>query len=191
MPALQRTHLVRIGFFLIIPFLFFVTITISSTSGVCSRFTGGPRLFRLASRALAAISKGILALRLGPACGEEVAYGEYNIFGVVGVVDAFLYDGLFVGVEFGVGVGVATGDGDGERFWIEVDLDNRDGGWANAGKDFRVDRARGDCDMTTDLQYLLSLSVLYGIQCPKNEYGGGKENQNHDARRAGISLDDE
>jgi hypothetical protein len=66
------------------------------------------------------------------------------------VVDAFLYDGLFVGVEFGVGVGVATGDGDGERFWIEVDLDNREGGWANAGSDFRVERARGDCDMTTE-----------------------------------------
>jgi hypothetical protein len=56
---------------------------------------------------------------------------------------------LFVGVEVGVGVGVATGDGDGERFWIEVDLDNLDGGWANAGRDFRVDRARGDCDMAS------------------------------------------
>ena len=60
------------------------------------------------------------------------------------MVEAFLYDGLFVGVEFGVEVGTGEGEGDGERFWIEVDLDNLEGGWANAGRDFRVDRARGD-----------------------------------------------
>ena len=67
---------------------------------------------------------------------------------MVGVVDAFLYDGLFVGVEFGVEAGTGEdGAGDEERFWIDVDLDNLDGGWANAGSDFRVDRARGDCDM--------------------------------------------
>ena len=65
------------------------------------------------------------------------------------MVDAFLYDGLFVGVEFGVEVGTG-GEGDGERFWMDVDLDNRDGGWANAGSDFRVDRARGDWDMATE-----------------------------------------
>ena len=66
------------------------------------------------------------------------------------MVDAFLYDGLFVGVEVGVEVGTG-GDGDGERFWMDVDLDNLDGRWANAGSDFRVDRARGDCDMATDV----------------------------------------
>jgi hypothetical protein len=32
---------------------------------------------------------------------------------------------------------------------MDVDLDNRDGGWANAGSDFRVERARGDCDMAS------------------------------------------
>lgn len=67
---------------------------------------------------------------------------------MVGVVDAFLYDGLFVGVEFGVEAGTGEdGAGDEERFWIDVDLDNLEGGWANAGRDFLVDRARGDCDM--------------------------------------------
>jgi len=75
------------------------------------------------------------------------------------VVDAFLYDGLFVGVEFGVEVGTGgEGDGDGERFWIDVDLDNLDGGWANAGRDFRVDRARGDCDIASEsLPFLVIL----------------------------------
>ena len=59
-----------------------------------------------------------------------------------------MYDGLFVGVEFGDEVGTCgDGEGDGERFWIDVDLDNLDGGWAKAGRDFLVDRARGDCDM--------------------------------------------
>ena len=77
---------------------------------------------------------------------------------MVGVVDAFLYDGLFVGVEFGVEVGTGgDGDGEGERFWIEVDFDNLDGGWANAGRDFLVDRARGDCDMTPDSLYSITI----------------------------------
>ena len=50
-----------------------------------------------------------------------------------GVVDAFLYDVFAVGV--GVEVGVLTGTGgegeeEGEswKFWIEVDLDNLEGG---------------------------------------------------------------
>jgi hypothetical protein len=75
------------------------------------------------------------------------------------VVDAFLYDGLFVGVEVGVELGTGgDGEGDGERFWMDVDLDNLDGGWANAGRDFRVDRARGDCDIVTE--YLPSQMTL-------------------------------
>jgi len=87
---------------------------------------------------------------------------------VVGVVDAFLYDGLFVGVEFGVEVGTGgDGDGEGERFWIEVDFDNLDGGWANAGSDFLVDRARGDCDMTPDSLPLTTISLWCGRKYQK------------------------
>jgi hypothetical protein len=67
--------------------------------------------------------------------------------GVVGVVEAFLYVDLAVGVEFGTGEGEGEGEGESWKFWIEVDLDNLEGGWANAGSDFRVDRARGDCDI--------------------------------------------
>jgi hypothetical protein len=43
--------------------------------------------------------------------------------------------------------GEGEGEGESLRFWIEVDLESREGGWANAGSDFLVERARGDCDI--------------------------------------------
>jgi hypothetical protein len=68
--------------------------------------------------------------------------------GVVGVVVvvAFLY--RFTGVLAGVLIGEGEGEGEESlRFWIEVDLESLEGGWANAGSDFLVERARGDCDI--------------------------------------------
>ena len=62
--------------------------------------------------------------------------------------EAFLY--RFTGVLVGVFTFAGEGEGESEsdlRFWIEVDLDSREGGWANAGSDFRVERAKGDCDI--------------------------------------------
>ena len=77
----EGKYLVKRGFFLIIALLFPFITTISlspspsSNPGVSSPpiLDPGARLLRLASRALAAISNGILALRLGPAWGEDVA----------------------------------------------------------------------------------------------------------------------
>lgn len=62
--------------------------------------------------------------------------------------EAFLY--RFTGVLVGVFILAGEGEGDSEsdlRFWIDVDLDSREGGWANAGRDLRVERAKGDCDI--------------------------------------------
>lgn len=77
----ESKYLVKRGFFLIIALLFPFITTISlspspSSNPVVSSLPildSGARLLRLASRALAAISNGILALRLGPAWGEDVA----------------------------------------------------------------------------------------------------------------------
>lgn len=62
--------------------------------------------------------------------------------------EAFLF--RFTGVLVGVFTFAGEGEGESEsdlRFWIEVDLDSREGGWANAGRDLRVERAKGDCDI--------------------------------------------
>ena len=71
-----------------------------------------------------------------------------------------------------------------------MDLDNLDGGWANAGRDFRVDRARGDCDMTDD-PYL-------ALDCPGRYQWRRVERSTVEERKIKItthdaleSLDDE
>jgi hypothetical protein len=65
-----------------------------------------------------------------------------------------------------------------------VDFDNREGGWANAGKDFRVDRARGDCDIVVVLRRPSLYSYEY-IRCTSAqsevEEGKGKVKIKNDA----------
>lgn len=56
-----------------------------------------------------------------------------------GARDAF--EGVNVDLE-----GVEEAE-EGERESVVCDLERREGGWANAGRDRRVERARGDWDM--------------------------------------------